>query len=178
MLNQRDRRALQAGGGIIVGAVLLALVGLPAVRSFAAVRADVSDQRDLLRREHAVIARARATDSALTSARQRLGALAFVAFDGDEPALATRELASYVELMASVTGVAPLRTDPIGFESIAEGVSTVRIRVSGNAAYQQFMLLLHRVETSPQLMHVEQIARGRRWPTRRYPSRWWLGPLQ
>jgi hypothetical protein len=158
MLKTRDRRALIAGGTLIAAALVLTFVVLPSVRSFSTARQELSMERSLLDREIRAVAQAGDAAKALRLAEGELGRLATASFDGSEPALATGELARHVEAIGALTGVTPLHIEPLGAQGGTSGTSRVRIRTAGTTTYGSLIVLLHRIETAPVPMSIEQFA--------------------
>lgn len=158
MLNARDRRALLVGGSIIGAGFLVSFIVVPAARGLSDMRQTLGSERSLLQRERGVLTRAAETNSALQHAEHELAEAAFHAFDAAEPALATRDVASLLETVAKLSGVTSIRTDPLSMESVSDGFSRVRVRVSGTAVYSNATLLFHRLEAAPLSLRIEQIA--------------------
>ena len=157
-LTQRDRRAVMLGTALIGAALLLSFGVLPALGAFNAARDALATERGRLSRERAVVAAAPATEASLRRAERTLAAFAHTAFDAAEPELATLQVARLVETIASLSGTPEARTAPLGIELDDEEVTQLRVRVTGEAQFEQLMLLLHRIETGPALLRIDQLS--------------------
>jgi hypothetical protein len=156
-LAARDRRALKFGASI-VGAALLLFVGvLPALRAFATARDTLASERGLLARERDVVRGAPAAEAKLRAVEATLATFAYTTFDAAEPELATLEVARLIETIAKLSEL-DVRSAPLGIEVTADEITRLRVRVTGEADFAQLMLLLHRIESGPVLLRIDELA--------------------
>jgi hypothetical protein len=158
MLTSRDRRALRLGT-IVIGAALVVSLGvLPGVRAFGAARDTLASEHRLLSRERDVVRSAPAAEASVRAAEHALATFADAAFDAAEPELATVEVARLIESIANLSGIAGVRSAPLGIELDEDEMTRLRVRVTGEADFGPLMLLLQRIEAGPALLRIEQLS--------------------
>jgi hypothetical protein len=99
-MTPRDRRALMLGGAVLLPVLLVMWVGRPAVSKVRALRAEVARERDLLRRELALLAAVPALESSVATLAEEMERAATRLFPGADPLAATAGLGAYVSELA------------------------------------------------------------------------------
>lgn len=160
-LRPRDRRALALGAAVLLPALAWRLVLRPYQHARADLRARVSEQRDLLARERAVLAAApsmaRELDAAVAAvetARERL-------LPEHDALAATSALVGIVGDAARRHGVLIESIESRATERAGGGLLAVKIDVHGRGDFEGLLRWLQALESNRRLVRVEGLSVGR-----------------
>ncbi len=154
-LRARDRRAITLGAIVLVMVLGYAKIIRPLRTDIAHDREALHEQRGLLARERALIARAPTLPAARRDVEQALSAEQTRLFSGDSVA-ATSELSGFVADVARATGVTLTSLEgraPAG----AGGIYRIGADLRGEGAWRQVLTFIRALESSSRLIEVTSI---------------------
>jgi type II secretory pathway component PulM len=160
-LGARDRRALALGALVLVPALGFALVVKPYLHARAMVEDRVRVQKELLRRELALVAAAHDLPARLEGATRAFASARSHLLSGRDPLGATAGLVSLVGDEARRRGVLLEAIESDASEPLGDGLVAVQIEVRGRGDLEGLLRWLNALETGPRLLRVERLAVGR-----------------
>ncbi|HEX6941026.1 MAG TPA: type II secretion system protein GspM [Longimicrobiales bacterium] len=137
----RDRRALLAGGVVLAAALGWVGAVRPYLAAVAELRARLDAERDLLRREQALVARAGDYARLFDEGARRLVEAAPRLFPGDDEGTGSAALARYIREHAVAGGVLLVRMTPL--EAVERGgLVEVGFRVQAESDLEGLLTML------------------------------------
>lgn len=156
-LSPRDRRALVLGGLLLVAALGFRFVALPYTRALADVRDRVERERDLLRREGALLADAQAYATRFERSEAVLLREAPRLFSAQDLVAATGALSNYVSDQAIRNRVFVQHSETRPPEVVADGIAKLQVDLRAVGDLEGLLSLLQSLETGAKLVTVERI---------------------
>lgn len=157
VLSPRDRRAVLLGALFLLPAAGWFWIARPFVRSLDQASARLSTERELLSREEALIAQAVTFPAAWEQGSERLVEVAPRLFVGDNPAVASAELAHYLQAGAQSSRVLLTQIEPGTPEEAGTGLIAVPLHVEGETDLEGLLSMLHGLEAGVRLVRVEDL---------------------
>ncbi len=156
-LSARDRRALLLAASVLVPALFWALVAAPYLSAVERASDSMAAERELLRREVALLASAEQFPAALEEGAAQLLEVASRLFGGENPSVTSAALAQYLQTAARSARVLFTRLEPAPAEEAGTGVIALPLRVQGETDLEGLLTLLHSLETGEKLVRVENL---------------------
>lgn len=156
-LGDRDRRALLLGLAVLAPALIWALVLSPYLGAVRTAGERVVGERELLRRELELLARAAEYPLAFEQGSARLLEAARTTFAGDNPAMASAALAQYVQAEARASRVLLTRLEPLPAEEAGPDLISLPLRVHGETDLEGLLTLLQTLERGSKLVRVDDL---------------------
>jgi type II secretory pathway component PulM len=160
-LTPRDRRALAIGGLILAPLLVFSVLVNPFLHARSALRERVREQRDLLRREMALVASAQTLPTRLADARGALASRQSRFFPGRDRLAATTALVSLVGDEARRQGVLLEGIESRTPNAAGEGIVAVEVELHGRGDLEGLLRWLQALEAGSRLLRVEQLSVAR-----------------
>lgn len=154
-VSDRDRRALTLGALIVIPIMAWFWGARPYLRAVEQSSERLAAERVLLVREEALLARAADFPLAWEQDSQRLMAVAPRLFGGDNPAVASAELAHYLQTGAERSRVLLTQIEPGTPEDVGNDLIAVSLRVEAESDLEGVLSLLHGLEGGTKLVRIE-----------------------
>jgi len=157
-LSPRDRHALTVGAALLAAALVVRVVVMPSIQLAADLRIRIERERDLLAREHAVVAEARAYPARMPAAERALLDEAPRLFGGADLATSSATLVNYVSTRALAHRVFVQQSASRPPTAVASGVARLQVELRAVGDLEGVLALLRDLESGPKLLTVERIA--------------------
>ncbi len=154
----RDRRALIVGLAIVGPILLFQGAIAPYARALGQVREQIEVERNLLRRERAMIAEAPRYPELVEQAVSLLQARRDRLFSGPEPLSAAAALVNYVGQAAREHRVLVQQSETEDADPAGPGIVTLQISVRGVSDLEGLLGFLKALEQGPKLVRVQEIS--------------------
>lgn len=159
-LSDRDRRALILGL-VVLGPVLAYIAGVrPYLRALEGMRDQVASERGLLERERALIASAAALPEIVLEAQARSAQTTTRLLRAGNRVLAEGELTDYLEQLAGGSRVLLQQVRAVTDTAWTGSpeLQPIRVAIRGESDLQGVATYMHRLESSPLLLRVTELA--------------------
>lgn len=153
----RDRRAALLGAAVLAPVLLWAQVIAPFSRTLRDTADRLATERDLLRRELAMLREMDRYPPVFKEGIERLLAVQPRLLSGQSPGALSAALTGYVQGHAQRTGVLISRLEPIAAPEAPGSLIGVSVRVTGESDLEGVLSLLHALEGGSALIHVSQL---------------------
>jgi hypothetical protein len=156
MMNTRDRRAMLLGAGIIMPAVLFALVLKPHINAARELHAAIRQQRSQLARDLGLIEAARAgtLNSARRSAVQTVERQLLVASDAT---LLYARATAYVHELARLAQVTVEEAVSASADSLQDGLRAQVLSIRGSGDVTAVLSFVRMIEEGPAASRIERL---------------------
>jgi hypothetical protein len=145
----RDRRALIVLAALVAPLAAWRAILAPWLELRSALHDRIAHEARLLERERLDLSRADHLRVALDSAREQVARQENTVFRGNSRALAEAAAAEHARTLAELSGVMLSSVDTPGGDTIADGIASTRLAVTGQADLPGFLLFLRRIEAGP-----------------------------
>jgi len=157
-LSPRDRRAILIALCVLIPTLAYGYLLRPIAAQLARVRADISRESDLYRRELALIASEPAYQQTLAASGANLLAAAPRLFPGTDSITASAGFVSYVTGLAASHRVFIQRSTPLSPEMVTEGVLRLRTELRGVSDLHGIVSWLGILERTSKPVRVAELA--------------------
>jgi len=157
-LSSRDRQAILIALCVLIPTLAYGYLLRPIAAELARVRADISRESDLYRRELALIASEPAYQQTLAASGADLLAAAPRLFPGTDSITASAGFVSYVTGLAANHRVFIQRSTPLSPEMVTEGVLRLRTELRGVSDLHGIVSWLGILERTDKLVRVAELA--------------------
>jgi hypothetical protein len=156
-LSARDRRALLLGGAGLAIVLAWSLVVSPYLQAVADARARLEAVREVVGREHQLLADARHFGRTWEAGAARLLETAPALFGGDSDGAAGAALAGYIQQAARQERVYVAQVEPLPTASAGGGLVALGVRVRGESDLEGLLRFLDLLEAGPKLIRIPQL---------------------
>ena len=154
-LSPKDRRALVWGALLLTPVLAANFVARPYLRARAGLRTRVTEQRDLLARELALLRASGEQGDELQLATTSLDRQRVHLLGGQDPLAATAALVGVVGDKARIDGVDLQSIESQPVERVGGGLVSVRIELSARGDFEGVLRWLHALESDTRLLQVD-----------------------
>ncbi len=160
-LGSRDRRALMLGALVAVPALLYLAAIKPYIASMRRVKERIETQRELLRREKALVAAAPRLPGLINAAREALAAEAPRLYLDRDPVAATAALSRDVNDALRNAGVAVQRVEAHDAAQRSDGLRELTLDVRAEGDLEGILSAIASLEAGDKLIRVSRIGLDR-----------------
>lgn len=153
----RNRRAVKLGALVLLPAVFGVLVVAPYLRAVGRATETLQIERDLLARETDLLQTADRYPAAFEQGATRLVDAAPRLFGGDSPAMASANVAQYLQEASRLNEVLITQLETMSPEDAGTGVITLPLLLKGQTDLEGLLSMLHALESGPKLVRVDNL---------------------